>query len=461
MPSIKTLHVWNTKYSADSVEWCPVVPHRRVFVCGTYQVDSGADTHSEAAISSTVDDQLATVEQDEDIQRDLTTDSDENPPELQSPMSYKRRGRLFMFALGCSAELCLLQQIEMPAILDLKWCHIEIHDKILLAVANAKGEVLIYELLCTKKSDISVDMDYKLSLLTALSIAEDSECETLALSFDWSTGRNSIFNISEENPLLTVSDSRGGITLLRLTGSTLERVDSWRAHNFEAWITAFDYWNTSIVYSGGDDCKFLAFDWRCSPNPVSTNRTHEAGVTSLHCNAVTEHIIVSGSYDENLRVWDTRSLKRPTDTVPLGGGVWRLKWDPHRCQHLLAACMHGGFRVVDCSARPDPPQVVAEFNGHQSLAYGSDFCHFSKEELKSILPEEDFEDESQCFDAVFIIGTCSFYDHTLRTGAATFSFKYLLICPHEAELTLFLAHCFTEDPEMLGLLGLNLGPQDL
>ena len=34
---------WDTGYSADSVEWCPVEPHRDVLVCGTYQLDKNAD----------------------------------------------------------------------------------------------------------------------------------------------------------------------------------------------------------------------------------------------------------------------------------------------------------------------------------------------------------------------------------------------------------------------------------
>lgn len=34
---------WDTGYSADSVEWCPVEPHRDVLVCGTYQLEKSAE----------------------------------------------------------------------------------------------------------------------------------------------------------------------------------------------------------------------------------------------------------------------------------------------------------------------------------------------------------------------------------------------------------------------------------
>lgn len=33
-----TLHVWDTEYSADSVEWCPIAEYQHVLLCGTYQL---------------------------------------------------------------------------------------------------------------------------------------------------------------------------------------------------------------------------------------------------------------------------------------------------------------------------------------------------------------------------------------------------------------------------------------
>lgn len=40
---IRTLAKWDTEFSADSVEWCPIAPYQHIFVCGTYQLMEGSD----------------------------------------------------------------------------------------------------------------------------------------------------------------------------------------------------------------------------------------------------------------------------------------------------------------------------------------------------------------------------------------------------------------------------------
>ena len=53
------------------------------------------------------------------------------------------------------------------------------------------------------------------------------------------------------------------------------------------------------------------------------------------------------SYDETVRVWDTRQLRAPlAEENGDGGGVWRLRWHPERPGVLLAARMHAGFTVL-------------------------------------------------------------------------------------------------------------------
>jgi len=126
------------------------------------------------------------------------------------------------------------------------------------------------------------------------------------------------------------------------------------------------------------------------------------------------HFIFSfpSSYDENIRIWDTRHLKQPVFFTPLGGGVWRLKWDPHKWQHLLAACMHNGFCVLDYTDNTQSPFTVATYREHQSLAYGSDWCHLASEEVAMYVKDQILA-AGRPSEELSIVATCSFYDHKL------------------------------------------------
>lgn len=112
------------------------------------------------------------------------------------------------------------------------------------------------------------------------------------------------------------------------------------------------------------------------------------------------------SYDEKLRLWDLRSTKKPVSETNLNGGIWRLKWDPFKQNHLLAACMYGGFRLV----KYDDSQgisVVGEFHEHESIAYGCDWSYLSPSELSK---KNIYQDNNNAH----LVGTCSFYDHLLK-----------------------------------------------
>lgn len=49
---------------------------------------------------------------------------------------------------------------------------------------------------------------------------------------------------------LVSSDSKGCVNVLGLTETSLTALSQWKAHDFEAWIAAFSYWDTQVIYSG-------------------------------------------------------------------------------------------------------------------------------------------------------------------------------------------------------------------
>lgn len=340
MFKISTLHTINTEYSADSVEWCPHYNFKNYFVCGTYQLEENQN---------------------------------ENLP-VTSPC--KRKGRIYLYKFDhITGSLYELDRFETAAILDMKWLNSKSLSFPLLATANALGVVEVYQL-----------EDEKLKLLDSHDINKESE-NRLALSLDWDQAHGS-------NRVL-VSDSKGEINLLRWTNEnslTYER--SWLAHNFEAWICAFDKWDKNRFYTGGDDTFLHAYDVRMDSR-VLLNKSHMAGVTCLLSHPQREHILLTGSYDEILRNFDTRSMKQPIGEINLSGGIWRLKSHPLHHNLILAACMYQNFSVIDVVDLISP-KLVAEYFEHKSICYGADWCLNSDESENNLY-----------------MATCSFYDHKL------------------------------------------------
>lgn len=331
----RSLQVFDTELSADTVEWCPVPPNHDILVCGTYQLQKG------------VGEENATP---------------------------SRTGRLYLFEFQregpMSPPLTELQRMDTAAILDLKWCHVPVSERAVLGMAAATGELQLYTL------SESQEGGRRLQALSSLEVG----VERLALSLDWSTGR-----LDSSDVRVVCSDSAGCISVLSLAEGALTALSQWKAHDFEAWISAFSYWDTQLIYSGGDDCKLKGWDLRVGPScPTFTSKRHSMGVCSIQSNPHREHILATGSYDEQILLWDGRNMRQPISESPVGGGVWRLKWHPTNQHLLLAACMHNDFHILHCQQAIEGGggacPVVASYILHNSLAYGVDWSRLSLED---------------------------------------------------------------------------------
>ncbi|XP_075973196.1 diphthine methyltransferase isoform X1 [Anticarsia gemmatalis] len=333
---------WDTGYSADSVEWCPVDSYRNVLVCGTYQLEKTQD-------------------------------------EIKTKQT--RLGKIYLFVVdNATTELSPIQTINTAGILDQKWCCHNIEDSPILAIVTSVGTLQLYKL----KNE---NATYELSLWLEHVIGED----VLALSVDWSTNK-----LTSENPRLVVSDSAGCVHILAIEEG-IKAVGKWKSHGFEAWIGAFNYWNPDVFYSGGDDCMFKSYDVRINDVATAVNKSHDAGVTAIRKHIDEEHQLLTGSYDENVRIWDTRKLKSCLNEINVNGGVWRLKWHPYKSQTVLAACMYGGFRILN--VQDQNMEILSEYLEHDSIAYGADW-KWDKE--------------------VSLVATCSFYDCNMHLSEIKF-----------------------------------------
>ncbi|KAJ7181666.1 WD40-repeat-containing domain protein [Mycena crocata] len=354
------MHPFDTVFPADSVEFCPHLAAQDILVCGTYNLEKNS------AVS-------------------------EGPQ--------KRRGQCLVFRVqGPTSAPRQIQTIDLPAVLDMKWCHASAAP--LLGIADSEGNISLHEW---------KENEFRLESLSSIACAPS---DVLCLSLDWST-RRSNSGIGS----LVVSLSNGSLCLLSPTeGSAcgLSIVSTWHAHDYEPWIAAWDYWDSSVIYSGavvhpflklprGDDLKLKGWDVRQGfSQPTFTNKRFEAGVTTIQSHPHVENIFAVGSYDNTVRLFDKRKPMVPVTQVDVGGGAWRVKWHPSesRKNDLLVACMHDGFKVVrfatdagDTGLRGG--EVLKRFDSHTSLAYGADWSFADTGEETSI-------------------ASCSFYDHSLH-----------------------------------------------
>ncbi|KAJ2870868.1 hypothetical protein GGH93_005255 [Coemansia aciculifera] len=340
-------------YCADSLEFCPYNAKQRMLI-GTYQLLKTGN----AAQQDTADDN-----------QELTS------------ADAQRVGRIYVCDVIPGAEdpgLAIVerQRIETSAIFDIKWSYNQVNGRELVGVACADGKVHIYT-----ADDSSED-----SYLSPLCVSA-SESTSMCCSLDWSN------RLAESShPEIVASQSDGTVQLLKLSDSSMETIHEWHAHDAEAWITSFDYWNTSTVYSGGDDARFKGWDTRMDlSSPVFNSRRHQAGVCSIHSNFHRQFMLATGSYDETVMIWDTRNMRVPVAEYNVGGGVWRLKWHPEEPTQLLVGAMYGGFHILDvavdglqpleCAPLPDREAGRAavtvtkhtSFMKHESIAYGADW----------------------------------------------------------------------------------------
>lgn len=325
---IVTHYSLQTEHTACSVEHCHHPQHGHLIAVGTYQLDQ--DTGH-------------------------------------------RHGQVILITLAISEDTVVCSQslgLETSCgVLDMKWSG---HPAApVLGVAESSGHLSLY----------IVTQDKQLSLVSRTQVIESG----LSLALEW----------SHDNESIIVSDSGGHVTLWRLTSDTsLQLVTRIHGHGFEAWTVCLSKHDTNIFYSGGDDCKLNCYDVRVSEGgPVRSNKSeHSMGVTSMVCDQRHDNILLTGSYDEHVRVWDIRNIKYSQESWSVGGGVWRLKPHPDNPDTVLVAAMHDGFKVLDKG------EVTKEYRQHESLAYGADWV------TKCSLDNKNVQ----------FVATCSFYDKLFK-----------------------------------------------
>jgi diphthamide biosynthesis protein 7 len=269
-------------------------------------------------------------------------------------------------------------------------------------VATSTGSIAIYELLHWEKHT---------PIITHIKTIQYFPETLLITAFSWHPESYMVgMTLSDGRVCLGIIDSDDD------AGKDEDKYMEVGKHDLEAWTLAFLPDGAGIL-SGGDDSalkmielsdhehendseKQLEGNERYAPArymPWTDKKLHGAGVTAilpLHLDDQAG-LVVTGSYDDHIRLLRVSATGQRTvlaDTN-LGGGVWRLKllernstlpanhgvekWrsePPPTEIVLLVSCMHAGTRVVRLAKTGDEWafEVLARFEEHQSMNYGSD-----------------------------------------------------------------------------------------
>ncbi|KAF1794748.1 WD40 repeat, conserved site [Phytophthora cactorum] len=355
-----TLATFDTVETADCVESCPAAGFESSMVVATYQLHKAVE-----------------IGEPED----------------------RRSGTLQHFQLSCDDAASTdganvsVQKLEetmtSSGIFDIKWNTEAMNGKAVLGAATAGGSLELYELV----------REGNAQTLRHSGLATDADANSMCLSLDWNNRMH-----SNAQPSICVSHSDGALSVWDIASQGIVQKAKWRAHDLfgspiEAWIAAFNCHDPNVLFSGADDAALKGWDLRAGTTaPTFKNvRQYSMGVCSIQFHPHDERLVAVGSYDEQVAIWDHRSMTRPLAVYGAGGGVWRLKWHPaeSRKELLLAACMHNGFQLLELAEDQTELRKAASYDRHDSLAYGMDWW-LHPAVLQAKAP---------------VVGSASFYDH--------------------------------------------------
>ncbi|KAL1530568.1 hypothetical protein AB1Y20_001469 [Prymnesium parvum] len=308
-----------TDLTADAVAFCPFEGLEHLLVCGCYQLLS-----------------------------------EEDPP--------RRVGELLLIDASDPSSLRTLQRFHGPGVLDCQWVPGTPAGWRLLATASSEGGAHVYRLDGGELRD---------------------EGLAVCAGAGWCMALDGVAH-SGGAPQLALGGTAGTVHVCAVRADEVCVERWWQAHELECWAVGWACHPDlpMQLYTGADDGVLKTWDVRCDASEgaaaVAANRKgHSAGVCCISPSPLRSERVATGSYDERVRLWDSRLLRQPLEEMSCGGGVWRLKWHPTRSELLLAACMHAGFCVIS-SPCDGGMHVVAEYTAHgtgAALAYGADWSH--------------------------------------------------------------------------------------
>ncbi|EHK23257.1 uncharacterized protein TRIVIDRAFT_36914 [Trichoderma virens Gv29-8] len=325
-------------------------------------------------------------------------------------------------------DVSIVQTVMQPsALLDLRFYQDVPEYQNVLAVVSSTGTLAMF------KFDPLRDASAPLQHL-ATSRCEDLDDDVLFLQCNWHPIARKVIGV-------TASTGLARLLLLDDEWKIAKSANVDIENSLEAWCIAFSPMDASSpatnqpisVYCGGDDSmlRYTTCHWEGESDQDDPSSTldmpfssitikgqHDAGVTAILplLLSTQDHgrIVVTGSYDDHLRVFaihdlhHSHGLKRVQllADANLGGGVWRLKLVDIQTAggstriRILASCMYAGARLVeivtDGSGQGWACEVLARFEEHKSMNYASDILPSPAKDGRIRVVSTSFYDKLLC-----------------------------------------------------------------
>ncbi|KAF2436194.1 hypothetical protein EJ08DRAFT_685063 [Tothia fuscella] len=293
----------------------------------------------------------------------------------------KRNGSLLLVKI-VEDHLVLISTLATDfAILDLLFDHTALKNK--FCTANSTGSIGFYEIILedtvpTRIRQVSLCQLWDPSVLV-LSLSSQNQTGARLLGVTLSNSEVAVCRVNEE-----FTEASFPLTIASHEG-------------LEAWVTAFGHHtDNQTLFSGGDDAALQMITLpettladrhedqsEDTPSAVvawKNRKIHGAGVTAIL--VLSESLLLTGSYDDHVRLIDISSRPMIPAQTHLGGGVWRLiplepidrmKDGASTTFTLLACCMHAGSRIIRVTTTdPAGIEILARFEENESMNYGGD-----------------------------------------------------------------------------------------
>ncbi|KAJ9492711.1 hypothetical protein VN97_g492 [Penicillium thymicola] len=315
-----------------------------------------------------------------------------------------------------SKALSQIQRIAVPyAVFDL---HFHPRNKTLFAIASSVGSVSLFQVSTTRDASASPSI----TQLWTKQVHEDPSIPALFLAW---TPQNWFPQPTADGFAVTFSDSRTAVFGTEGDIRQEENLEEWGTYEakqmIEVWFVALststgapdtETQNPAAIpfmFTGNDfgslhtrrfdnTAELEDPDEHVSPMLLEHDdraRHHTAGVTAILPLGVPlvddAPVLLTGCYDESLRVYHATRKGEVLAEQGLDGGVWRLQLlnttripvsgGPSNVSEyrflVLASCMHAGTRLVrvTCKQKDGAPnweiEVLAKFTEHESMNYAS------------------------------------------------------------------------------------------